>query len=182
MPFKFERTKLHDVILTTPKVFNDKRGFFVETYKKSDFYKNGIKENFIQDNTSVSVKGVLRGLHYQLPPFAQGKLVRCVKGEIFDVAVDIRKNSSTFKKWVGIYLSENNKKILYIPAGFAHGFYTVSDIAVVTYKTTAEYSSKYEKGIIWNDPDINIKLPAKNIILSEKDKNLPLLKNAEVFE
>ncbi|MBL7085962.1 MAG: dTDP-4-dehydrorhamnose 3,5-epimerase [Candidatus Cloacimonetes bacterium] len=181
MPFIFESTKLREVILIIPEIFNDERGFFMEIYKKSDFYKNGIRENFIQDNSSVSVKGVLRGLHYQLPPFSQGKLVRCVKGEIFDIAVDIRKDSSTFKKWVGIYLSENNKNILYIPSGFAHAFYTVSDIAEITYKTTAEYSSKYEKGIIWNDPEINIKLPAKNIILSEKDKNLPLLKNAEVF-
>lgn len=181
MPFSFEPTKLCEVILIAPKFFGDERGFFMETYKKSDFYKNGIKENFIQDNSSVSVKGVLRGLHYQLPPFAQGKLVRCAKGEIFDIAVDIRKDSSTFKKWLGIYLSENNKNILYIPPGFAHGFYTVSDIAEVTYKTTAEYSSEHESGIIWNDPDINIKLPSKNIILSEKDKNLPFLKNAEVF-
>ena len=181
MPFSFEPTKICEVILITPKFFGDKRGYFMETYKKSDFYKNGIKENFIQDNCSISVKGVLRGLHYQLPPFAQGKLVRCVKGEIFDITVDIRKDSSTFKKWVGIYLSENNKNMLYIPPGFAHGFYTVSNIAEITYKATAEYSSEHESGIIWNDPDINIKLPSKNIILSEKDKNLPFLKNTEVF-
>lgn len=182
MPFEFKRLEIKDVILIEPIIFKDSRGFFMETYKQSDFVKNGIKENFIQDNHSYSVKNVLRGLHYQLPPFAQAKLVRCLKGEIFDVAVDLRKNSKTFGMWIGEILSDKNKKMLYIPAGFAHGFITLSDEAEVFYKVTSEYSKNHDRGIIWNDPDISINWGVKNPILSEKDSNLPLLKNAEVFE
>ena len=181
MPFEFKLTEIEGIILISPKLFKDERGYFMEIYKKSDFFQNEIKEKFVQDNQSKSIKNTIRGLHYQIPPFAQGKLVRCVKGKIFDVAVDIRKNSPTFGKWVGIYLSEENKNMMYLPVGFAHGFYTVSEIAEVVYKATSEYSSKHDKGIIWNDPDINIKWPSQNIILSEKDKRLPLLKNSEVF-
>ncbi len=185
MPFEFERLEIKDVILVKPKVFQDERGFFLESYKKSDFVKNGIDKDFVQDNHSKSVKGVLRGLHYQLPPKAQGKLVRCIKGEIFDVAVDIRKSSPTFGKWVGVILSEENKYMLYIPEGFAHGFLTLSDEAEVLYKTTDEYAPDLDRGIIWNDPDINIKWPIENIeqiLLSNKDKNLPPLKDAQIFE
>ena len=127
MSFEFIKTEINEVILIKPKVFEDKRGFFLESYKKSEFYNNGIKEDFIQDNHSKSSIHVLRGLHYQKNPKAQGKLVRCVKGKIYDVAVDIRKNSKTFGKWVGEILSEENKNMLYIPSGFAHGFLTLSD-------------------------------------------------------
>ena len=172
MPFKFKRLEIENVILIEPVIFKDSRGFFMETYKQSEFIKNGIKEKFVQDNHSYSIKNVLRGLHYQLHPYAQGKLVRCIKGKIFDVAVDITKNSKTFGKWVGVILSEENKKMLYIPAGFAHGFITLSDIAEVFYKVTAEYSKEHDRGIIWNDPDINIDWGVSNPILSEYCINL----------
>lgn len=184
MPFEFEKTEIPDVILIKPKVFGDDRGFFMETYKKSDFEKFGIDTDFVQDNHSKSVKGVLRGLHFQKEPFAQGKLVRCIKGKIFDVAVDIRRGSPTFKKWVGYELSEENKLMLWIPKGFAHGFLTLSEEAEVIYKVSgAEYNPKSDAGIIWNDPDINIKWPLEEIeevLLSDKDKNLPTLKNADI--
>ncbi len=185
MPFEFEKLEIQDVVLIKPKVFSDERGFFLESYKKSDFVRNGIDKDFVQDNHSRSVKGVLRGLHYQLPPKAQGKLVRCIRGKIFDVAVDIRKNSPTFGKWVGVILSEENKYMLYVPEGFAHGFLTLSDTAEVLYKTTSEYAPELDRGIIWNDPRINIDWPLddiENILLSDKDKNLPLLKDAEIFD
>ena len=183
MPFEFIKTEIPDVILIKPKVFQDERGFFLETYKKSDFEKAGIKAEFVQDNHSKSVKGVLRGLHFQKKPFAQGKLVRCIKGKIFDVAVDIRKESPTFGKWVGYELSEENKHILWIPEGFAHGFLTLSDEAEVIYKVSGgEYSPEHDAGIIWNDPDIDIKWPldqVDEIILSEKDKKLPFLREID---
>ena len=131
MPFEFKRLEIPDVILITPKVFTDERGFFIETYQKDDFAKAGITGEFVQQNHSKSIKGVLRGLHYQKEPYAQAKLVRCIKGEIFDVAVDIRKNSPTFGKYVSVILSEENKKMLYIPRGFAHGFEVISDEAEV---------------------------------------------------
>jgi len=182
MPFEFIKTEIPEVIIIKPKIFSDNRGFFMETYKKSDFEKAGIDTDFIQDNHSKSIKGVLRGLHYQKEPFAQGKLVRCIKGKIFDVAVDIRKNSPTFGKWVGFELSEENRLMLWIPKGFAHGFLTLSEEAEIIYKVSGgEYSPQHDAGIIWNDPDINIKWPQiDNIILSEKDKNLPLLKDADI--
>ncbi len=184
MPFKFKRTEISEVVIIEPLVFQDDRGFFMETYKKSEFEKAGIKEEFVQDNHSKSIKGVLRGLHYQLEPKAQGKLVRCVKGRVFDVAVDIRKSSPTFKRWIGIELSEENNLMIYIPPGFAHGFLTLSDEAEVLYKTTEEYSPELDRGIIWNDRDIGINWPINgidNIILSKKDSNLPPLKEAEIF-
>ncbi len=178
MPFKFTQLKIKDVILIEPKVFADNRGYFMETYKYSDFSKNGISENFVQDNQSKSSKNVLRGLHYQMPPYGQGKLVRCIKGEIFDVAVDIRENSPTFGQWVGEYISEENRKMLYIPDGFAHGFLTMTDYAEIHYKMTKEYAQEFERGILWNDKDINIQWPinsSNNIILSEKDMKNPSL-------
>ncbi len=178
MPFNFKRTEIPEVILVEPRVFGDERGFFMETYKMPDFVASGIKENFIQDNHSRSTKGVLRGLHYQNPPFAQGKLVRAIKGEIFDVAVDIRKGSPTYGKWVGVILSEENKNMLYVPEGFAHGFCVLSDIAEITYKATNVYSSQSEAGIIYNDADLNIGWPIKEPILSEKDKQWPALRDA----
>ena len=180
MPFEFIKTEIPDVVLIKPRVFSDERGFFMETYKKSDFEKAGIETNFVQDNHSKSVKGVLRGLHFQKEPKAQGKLVRCLKGKIFDVAVDMRKNSPTFGKWVGYELSEENKYMLWIPEGFAHGFLTLEDNTEIFYKVSnSEYSPEHDAGIIWNDEDINIKWPIENIenlILSEKDKKLPKLR------
>ena len=185
MPFIFNEQKIAGVVVIEPKVFRDQRGYFIETYKYSDFSRNGINDNFVQDNHSLSTKYVLRGLHYQLPPFAQAKLVRCVHGAIFDVAVDIRKSSPSFGKWVGEILSSENKKMLYIPEGFAHGFLTLTDVAEIHYKMSAEYSPEYERGIIYNDPDINIIWPFEDlseIIISEKDIKNPSLKNAEVFD
>ena len=186
MPISFEETFLDGVILVTPKIFLDERGFFFESYKKSDFFDIGIREEFLQDNHSKSIKGVLRGLHFQKEPYAQGKLIRCVYGEIFDVAVDIRKDSPTFGKWYGTILSAENKKMLWIPKGFAHGFLTLSETAEIIYKVSgSEYNASYDAGIIWNDPSINIAWPLedygiKKPILSSKDESLPLLKNIEV--
>ncbi|WP_456397410.1 dTDP-4-dehydrorhamnose 3,5-epimerase [Desulfurobacterium sp.] len=183
MPFEFIKTELSDVILIKPKVFGDNRGFFMETYKKSDFVNAGVDVEFVQDNHSKSIKGVLRGLHYQAKPRTQGKLVRCIRGRIFDVAVDIRKGSSTFGRWVGFELSEENKFMLWIPAGFAHGFLTLSEEAEIVYKVSgSEYSPEHDRNIRWNDPDISIKWPIQgNPILSEKDKNAPFLRDAELL-
>lgn len=180
MSFDFQSLEIPEVILVEPKVFEDERGFLMETYKLSDFASSGIRENFIQENHSRSTKGVLRGLHYQNPPFAQGKLVRVVKGEIFDVAVDIRKGSPTYSKWVGVILSEENKNMLYIPEGFAHGFCVLSEVTDVIYKTTNVYSPQSEAGIAYNDADLNIEWPIEEPILSEKDKRSPALREADI--
>ena len=178
MPFEFKRLEIKDVILVEPKIFGDNRGYFLESYKKSDFVKNRIDVDFVQDNHSMSTKGVLRGLHYQTEPKAQAKLVRCTNGEIFDVAVDIRKNSPTFGHWVGEILSAENKKMLFIPDGFAHGFVVLSDKAELLYKTTNEYSPQNDRGIKWNDPQININWGINFIpTISEKDEKQPLLKD-----
>ena len=180
MPFEFRKLNIEDVQLIIPKVFKDERGFFLESYKKSDFINNGINIDFNQDNHSRSTKGVLRGLHYQASPKGQAKIVRCIKGEIFDVAVDIRKNSPTFGKWVGEKLSEENKHMLYIPDGFAHGFVVLSDIAEIFYKASNEYSKEHDRGILWCDPDIGIDWGIDfEPILSEKDKIQPRLKEIE---
>ena len=178
MPFEFKKLEISGLILVKPVVFADDRGFFMETYKYSDFANAGIKEKFVQDNHSKSVKNVLRGIHFQLNPKAQGKLVRCIKGKIFDVAVDLRKNSKTYKKWIGVELSEENKLMLYIPAGFGHAFLTLSEEAEVLYKTTEEYSKEHDSGIRWDDPEINITWGIKSPILSPKDANLPYLKDS----
>ncbi|MCS7231522.1 MAG: dTDP-4-dehydrorhamnose 3,5-epimerase [Elusimicrobiota bacterium] len=178
MPFEFKKLEIPEVYLIIPKVFKDERGFFMEVYKKSDFLKAKINFDFLQDNISFSTKGVLRGLHYQLHPKAQGKLVRCLKGRIWDVAVDIRKGSPTFGKWVAVELTEENKYMLWVPPGFAHGFVALED-AEVHYKTTEEYEPELDRGIFWKDPDLNISWPVSSPILSEKDKSLPLLKEAE---
>lgn len=177
MPFSFVNTPLPGVVIIEPRVFNDERGFFLESYKKSDFIENGISIEFLQDNHSLSSKNILRGLHFQNPPFEQAKLVRAVKGAVWDVAVDIRKDSPYFKKWFGLELSEENKKMLYIPEGFAHGFLALTDEVHLLYKCSNEYSAKHDAGIIWNDPDIGIKWPADNPVLSEKDRELPLLRD-----
>ncbi|MBT9132295.1 dTDP-4-dehydrorhamnose 3,5-epimerase [candidate division NPL-UPA2 bacterium Unc8] len=175
MPFKFDRLAIPEIVVITPEVFSDDRGFFAETYKYSDFAAFGIKERFVQDNYSCSVQGVLRGLHYQRHPKAQGKLVQVIFGEIFDVAVDIRKGSPTYGKWVEITLSAEKMQMLYIPAGFAHGFCVLSEKADVVYKTTEEYSPEHDTGIIWDDPKVGIHWPVKQPIVSVRDAGLPFL-------
>jgi dTDP-4-dehydrorhamnose 3,5-epimerase len=180
MPFKFQKLKIPDVILIEPKIYPDPRGFFMETYKKTEFFENGIKEKFVQDNWSHSMKGTLRGLHFQKSPQAQAKLVMALKGEVFDVAVDIRRNSLTYGKWVGKILSEKKAQMLYIPAGFAHGFCVLSDEADFVYKVSNEYSTELDSGIVWNDPAIRINWPIADPLLSEKDLALPLLKNSDL--
>ncbi|MER1701886.1 dTDP-4-dehydrorhamnose 3,5-epimerase, partial [Proteus mirabilis] len=166
-------TEIPDVLIIEPKIFEDERGFFFESFNQKQFEGAvGYPVNFVQDNHSKSVKGVLRGLHYQKEPYAQGKLVRCIVGEVFDVAVDIRKSSPTFGKWVGVNLSAENKRQLWIPEGFAHGFYVISDIAEFEYKCTAFYNADSEGSIIWNDSVVNINWPTdknKYPILSSKD-------------
>ena len=175
--FEFEKQSIKDVILVKPQIFGDNRGFFMETYKKSEFIKNGIDVEFNQDNHSKSSAKVLRGLHYQKAPYAQAKLVRCTRGRIYDVAVDIRKNSKTFGKYVKAELSEENKFMLYIPEGFAHGFVVLSDEAEIIYKASSEYAPQADSGILWSDKDINIDWGIDfEPVLSPKDKNLPYLK------
>ena len=177
MPFEFERLKIEDLILVKPKIFGDNRGFFAECYKKSDFVSNGINVDFVQDNHSKSSKGVLRGLHYQQSPCSQAKLIKCIKGQIYDVAVDIRPDSKSFGKYVKVELSEDNKCMLYIPEGFAHGFVVLSDEAELIYKTSAEYAPEYDNGIRWDDKNLNIDWGIDfEPVLSEKDKKLPYLK------
>ena len=164
------KTEIPDVLIFEPKVFSDERGFFFESFNQKIFEEAvGRKVEFVQDNHSKSRKGVLRGLHYQLEPYAQGKLVRCVVGEVFDVAVDIRKSSLTFGKWVGVNLSAENKRQLWIPEGFAHGFLTLKDNTEILYKTTSYYSPEYERSIIWNDEDLVIKWPNDPCVISHKD-------------
>jgi dTDP-4-dehydrorhamnose 3,5-epimerase len=175
MQFTFTKSKIPNVVLIEPRLFPDDRGYFFESFKESEFASNGITTKFVQDNFSHSVKGVLRGLHYQKNPKAQAKLVTALRGEIFDVAVDIRKNSSTYGKWVGEVLSQKNHKSLYIPEGFAHGFCVVSETADVLYKVNNEYSPEHGAGIKWNDSEINISWPTNTPIISQKDsKLLPL--------
>ncbi|MGD1996606.1 MAG: dTDP-4-dehydrorhamnose 3,5-epimerase [Anaerolineae bacterium] len=180
MPFRFQRLSIPDVILIEPKIFRDQRGFFMETYKRSEFAANGIPDEFVQDNHSHSVHGVLRGLHYQRPPKAQGKLVMAVKGRVFDVAVDIRRGSPTYGQWVSAILSETNLHMLYIPVGFAHGFCVLSEEADFVYKVTAEYAPELDRGILWKDPVIGIEWPLSEPTLSPKDAQLPTLQEAEV--
>jgi len=181
MPFDFIKCDLPGVVIVAPRVFEDERGFFLETYKKTDFIENGIDIEFHQDNHSLSAKHVLRGLHYQTPPAGQAKLVRVIRGAAWDVAVDIRRDSATFKKWFAVELSEANKKMLYIPEGFAHGFVALTDDTHLIYKCSREYSPENDAGIIWNDPGIGIEWPVGNPLLSEKDKVLPWLEEAVVF-
>ncbi|EFI1697459.1 dTDP-4-dehydrorhamnose 3,5-epimerase [Escherichia coli] len=165
------KTEIPDVLIFEPKVFGDERGFFMESFNQKVFEEAvGRKVEFVQDNHSKSSKGVLRGLHYQLEPYAQGKLVRCVVGEVFDVAVDIRKSSPTFGKWVGVNLSAENKRQLWIPEGFAHGFLVLSEIAEFVYKTTNYYHPELEGCIKWDDSFLMIDWPNKPIAISEKDK------------
>ncbi|MDP8259593.1 MAG: dTDP-4-dehydrorhamnose 3,5-epimerase [Candidatus Gygaella obscura] len=179
MAYEFKKLEIPGVVLIDPKVFRDKRGFFLETYKRSEFVTNGIDKDFVQYNHSKSKKGTLRGLHYQLNPNAQAKIVRVIRGRVFDVAVDVRKNSLTYGKWVGRVLSAENKKMLYIPEGFAHGFCVLSFVAEVIYSCTKEYDPGSEAGVVWNDPDISIDWPIKEPIISNKDFALPLLNEAK---
>jgi len=181
MPFNFKKCEIDGPVIIEPKAFADGRGFFLESYKKSDFIDNGINLEFVQDNHSLSSKGVLRGLHYQKPPCAQAKLVRVIKGAVWDVAVDIRKNSPTYRKWISIELSENNKKMFFIPEGFAHGFVALTDEVHLLYKCSNEYSPACDAGIRWDDSDLAVKWPVDNPLLSDKDLVLPYLKDAEVF-
>ena len=178
MSFTFKKLSIPEIILIEPKIYSDNRGFFFESFKESDFISNGITK-FIQENFSHSIKGVIRGLHYQNNPKSQAKLVTVLNGEIFDVAVDIRKKSPTYGKWIHEILSKENHKSLYIPEGFAHGFCVLSDEADVVYKVSKEYSPKDEKGIIWNDPTIDIQWPINKPIISLKDSKLPLLEKSD---
>ena len=177
----FIKTKLEDVIVIEPAVFGDHRGWFMETYSDSKMKEAGIDLTFVQDNQSFSAtKGTLRGLHYQLAPKAQTKLVRCTRGAIFDVAVDIREGSPTYGKWFGIELSAENKKQLLVPKGFAHGFMTLTDDAEVQYKVDELYAPECDRGILWNDPDIGIEWPIEiTPVLSAKDEKAPLLNDTE---
>jgi dTDP-4-dehydrorhamnose 3,5-epimerase len=181
---KATRLDIPDVILFEPRTFGDDRGFFFESFNQRQFEETvGYPVNFVQDNHSKSAKGVLRGLHYQMPPHAQGKLVRVVQGEVFDVAVDIRKSSLTFGKWVGATLSAENKQQLWVPPGFAHGFITLSETAEFLYKTSNYYAPESERAIIWNDLDLGIEWPASlEPALSGKDHAALMFNDAEVFE
>ncbi|MEA2012110.1 MAG: dTDP-4-dehydrorhamnose 3,5-epimerase [Verrucomicrobiota bacterium] len=178
---KIIKTKLPGVLIIEPTVLEDSRGFFMESYNKNKFSANAINVDFVQDNHSRSTAGTLRGLHWQAAPQGQDKLVRVVRGEIYDVAVDVRRDSSTFGQWVGVTLSETNKRQLFIPKGFAHGFCVLSKIADFLYKCTAFYSPEHEKGILWNDSKLNIDWPIKNPLLSEKDKKLPHLSEIDGY-
>ncbi len=175
---KFIPTSIPGVLVIEPQVFKDSRGFFMESYRKSEFVQNGILADFIQDNHSASSKGVLRGLHFQISPMDQAKLVRVIKGEVFDVVVDIRRGSATFGKSFCLILTADKKEMLYIPSGFAHGFLTLSDGAEFIYKVSREYSPSHEKGIRWDDPDLGIPWPKleRPYIFSDKDKKFPTLK------
>jgi dTDP-4-dehydrorhamnose 3,5-epimerase len=179
MPFRFHPLRIPDVVLVDTPVFQDDRGFFAETYKQSEFILNGIRETFVQDNHSYSKRGVLRGLHYQKHPAAQGKLISISRGRIFDVAADIRKGSPTFGQWVAQVLSHEDGRLLYVPKGFAHGFLVLSGEADVIYKVTSEYSPQNERGIIWNDPDLAIAWPMDKPLLSPLDLRQPSLRNAD---
>lgn len=177
MNFTFEPQRLPDVILVTPRKFEDERGFFMESYQKEAFYEGGIREEFVQDNHSRSMRGVLRGLHFQKDEHAQGKLVRATLGEIYDVAVDIRKDSETFGKWVGVKLSAETGQMLYVPAGFAHGFLVLSEWAEVQYKATNYYHPASEGGLLWNDPAVGIEWPMnENLTIAPRDTAWPHLK------
>ena len=180
---KFIKTSIPEVIVVEPQVFGDHRGFFLETWEKNKFKESGIDSDFVQDNHSKSSQGTLRGLHYQIQ-HPQGKLIRVIQGEIYDVAVDIRKNSPTFGQWSGEYLTAENKKILWIPPGFAHGFYVITTTAEVCYKCTDYYFPQHERCILWNDSELAIDWPLINNespTLSRKDREGVLLKDAEIF-
>ena len=177
---KIETTPIKDLLIINPSVYEDNRGYFFESYNQRFFREQGIYTNFVQDNQSISVKGVLRGLHFQkIAP--QAKLVRCIVGEVYDVVVDLRKSSETYKKWFGVKLSEDNMKMMFVPKGFAHGFVTLSDVAVFHYKCDELYMPSSDGGIIYNDPELNIDwgVDVNELILSDKDRVLPKLVDIE---
>lgn len=180
--FNFIETKIKDLYIIEPKVFGDQRGYFMESYNAEHFREVGLTMTFVQDNESKSSKGVLRGLHFQTR-YTQGKLVRVTKGEVFDVAVDLRKGSPTYGQWEGVILSEENKRQFYVPEGFAHGFLVLSDEAVFNYKCTDFYHPEYDSGLLWNDEEVNIQWPldrVDNLLLSEKDKKQKKLKDLDL--
>lgn len=179
MPFQFQSLEIPEIILVKAQRSEDGRGSFAETYKSSEFAANGIPSTFVQDNHSHSVQGVLRGLHYQKHPKAQGKLVMVLRGRIYDVAVDIRRGSPAYGQWLGLQLSADNHHMLYVPAGFAHGFCVLSEQADVIYKVTEEYAPELEQGIIWNDPEIGVEWPITAPILSPKDAGLARLRDVD---
>lgn len=170
---KLIKTQLEGLLIVEPDVFQDERGYFFESYNRDKFLAMGLDLTFVQDNESKSGKGVLRGLHFQVPPFEQGKLVRVMHGSVFDVAVDLRKNSMTYGQWAGVELSAKNKRMYWIPPGFAHGFLTLETDTVFFYKCTASYNKESEKSIAWNDKNLNIKWGINDPILSERDKTGP---------
>ncbi|MBC5788571.1 MULTISPECIES: dTDP-4-dehydrorhamnose 3,5-epimerase [Clostridiaceae] len=179
--FKFIETGIDDLFIIESQRFGDARGYFMETYNEKDFHDAGLTMRFVQANESRSCKGVLRGMHFQ-KNFPQGKLVRCTKGEVYDVAVDLRKDSKTYGKWYGVNLSEENKRQFYVPEGFAHGFYVLSDVAEFVYQVTNLYHPEDEGALFWNDPEVGIKWPlidGVEVLLSEKDKKNPLLKDIQ---
>ena len=178
MGFRFEPLELSGLILITIDCYTDERGFFLESYRREVFLEAGIPD-FVQDNQALSKFKVLRGLHYQLNPAAQGKLVRCIQGRIFDVVVDIRKSSPTFGRWFGVELSDQDHRMIYVPEGFAHGYCALNADAAVSYRTTAYWSREHERAIAWNDPQIAIQWPISDPILSEKDRAAPNLGQAD---
>ena len=180
MPFKFLETTLPGVTLIVPQKYSDSRGFFMETYKESDFSAAGLPARFVQDNHSFSSRAVLRGIHYQRAPHAQGKLVRVIDGRIWDLVVDLRPRSPTFKRWFGLELDADSANMIFIPEGFGHGFLVLSPTVHLLYKVTAEYAAEAEGGVRWDDPDLAIAWPLQEVILSEKDGSLPSL--AELLE
>ena len=180
MPFKFERLAIPEVMLIEPRVLGDHRGFFMETYKRSDFAAAGIRDVFVQENHSASGRDVLRGLHYQRPPHAQSKLVRVLSGTVFDVAVDLRQDAPAGVRWVGARLSAADRKLLYVPSWCAHGFCVLSDHAEVVYLTSAEYAPEAEAGIMWNDPAVGIEWPVENPLVSERDSRWPPFVEARI--
>jgi len=182
MPFEFENLGAPGVLLIKPKIFKDDRGFFLETYKKGDYKKAGIDAEFVQDNYSRSAYGVLRGMHFQREPRAQAKIVQCTRGVIYDVAVDLRRDSSTFGRYATAILSENNRYQVYVPRGYAHGFLVLSDIAEVMYKVDNPYSPECEGGLIWDDPEVNIRWPIDDPVITERDKSWPKLKTLIIDE
>lgn len=180
MPFSFEPQQIPGLVLVQPAVFDDGRGFFMEWYKRADFAAAGIEERFVQANLSRSGRGVLRGLHYQKAPQAQGKLVSVLAGEVYDVAVDIRQGSPTYGRWAGFSLSAANRRMLYVPPGFAHGFLVLSDTADFFYQMTAEYAPQLDRGVRWDDPTIGVDWPLEGQpLLSDKDRVLPALETAD---
>ncbi|MFO7534530.1 MAG: dTDP-4-dehydrorhamnose 3,5-epimerase [Kiritimatiellia bacterium] len=181
MPFEFQPLALAGLQVITPKLYPDDRGTFLESYKKSDFQAAGIPDTFVQDNLSVSHIGVLRGLHFQKGQHAQAKLVQVLSGIIYDVVVDLRPDSPTYTRWMGVMLDSKKPQLLYVPVGFAHGFQVVSDSAIVLYKTSTEYRPEAEGGIVWDDRDLSITWPLANPVLSTKDASLPPFRDFRAF-